>query len=312
MGNIVLSEFTSARLAAGPNELSDELERGRIVHFHKCPIGLPDADDLVFLREEMPRRLRLKNISYHPEADRIFGISGEREPIERTRRILKEHSRRVQEFLTRHAPALASGWKVGTSSFRPLQERGRNLAAHASNELVHVDAGAYGATHGDRIARFFVNVNPTEDRVWLTKGAFPDLYRRHGRWAGILPPNGSDGYLEETLLDRARTAVARAVAKVIPAAILLDSSPYDRIMRRFHNFMKDTPAFQDATEGHQEFAFAPFSAWMVFTDMVSHACIAGQHALVDTFVVPLANCRLPAMAPYHILKGGANGEPEGR
>jgi hypothetical protein len=34
---------------------------------------------------------------------------------------------------------------------------------------------------------------------------------------------------------------------------------------------------------------------------VSHACIAGQHALVDTFLVPLRNCRLAA--PYHLLSG---------
>jgi len=40
---------------------------------------------------------------------------------------------------------------------------------------------------------------------------------------------------------------------------------------------------------------------MVLTDGVSHACIAGQHALVDTFLVPLRNCKLPA--PYHLLAG---------
>ena len=42
---------------------------------------------------------------------------------------------------------------------------------------------------------------------------------------------------------------------------------------------------------------------MVLTDGVSHACIQGQHALVDTFLIPLANCRLPA--PYHLLAGAA-------
>jgi hypothetical protein len=42
---------------------------------------------------------------------------------------------------------------------------------------------------------------------------------------------------------------------------------------------------------------------MVLTDGVSHACISGQHALVDTFLVPLRNCRRPA--PYHLLAGRA-------
>ncbi len=300
----MLSTFTKERLAlAGPNDLSDELERGRIVHFPESPLDLPAAADLEFLRQEMPALLTSKNVSYHHEADIIIGTKGPKGTIERARAILKEHSRRVQEFLGRAIPALAREWQVGTSSFRPLQERGRNLSPHASNELVHVDAGAYGATHGDRIFRFFVNVNPSEDRVWITKGAFPDLHRRYAQEAGVERPAGASGWLEEGLLDRMRTATAGALAAVLPQARLLDSSPYDRAMRRFHNFMKDTPEFQAATEGHQEFRFKPFSAWMVLTDMMSHACISGQHAFTDTFVVPLRNCRLPEMAPINILKG---------
>jgi hypothetical protein len=300
----MLSTFSRERLeSAGPNDLSDELERGKIVQFSDCPIGLPSPEDLDFLRAEMPKLLKSKNISYHPEADRIFGIKGDAEAVERTQRILKEHSGRVQAFLSRRIPALAKDWIVGTSSFRPLQERGRNLSAHASNELVHVDAGAYGATHGDRIIRFFVNVNPAEDRVWITKGAFPELYDRYGSRAGIRRPESGRGWLEEGVLDRMRTGFARGLGALIPPARLIDSSPYDRMMRRFHNFMKDTPEFQSASEGHREFAFKPFSAWMVFTDMVSHACTSGQFAFIDTFVIPLGNCRLPELAPINILKG---------
>ena len=57
-------------------------------------------------------------------------------------------------------PALAKNLRAGTCSFRPLEERGRNLKPHASNELVHIDAGAYGATNGDRILRFFRQRKP--------------------------------------------------------------------------------------------------------------------------------------------------------
>ncbi|MFN3484426.1 MAG: Kdo hydroxylase family protein [Planctomycetota bacterium] len=299
----MLSTFTRDQLTRlGPTDLSDELEFGRIVHFPECPVELPSPEDLAFLREEMPKRLKLKNVSYHPEADRIFGIRGDRQVVERTHRILKGHSARVQEFLRRVIPTLARGWRPGTSSFRPLQERGRNLSRHASNELVHVDAGAYGATHGDRVLRFFVNVNPSEDRIWTSKGALPELYERYGRQAGLVPPDGAAPRLEEGFLDRLRTAAVRTLSAVIPTVRLLDSSPYDRAMRRFHNFMKDTPEFQSAPEGHREFAFKPFSAWMVFTDMVSHACISGQHAFIDTFIIPLANCRRPELAPINILR----------
>jgi hypothetical protein len=300
----MLATYSTAQLSqVPPDTLSDDLENGKIVCFPECPIDLPGAEDLEFLRQEMPKHLASKNISYHPEAGKIIGIKGSPEIISRAQRILNEHNGRVQAFLKRTMPALTKNWLVGTASFRPLQEKGRDLPAHASNELVHVDAGAYGATHGDGIIRFFVNVNPVEDRVWITKGAFSELYRRYGSRAGIAPENGANGHaMEEGLLDRARTSLANGLSAIVPSAKFIDSSPYDRAMRRFHNFMKDTPEFQSTPEGHREFRFKPFQAWMVFTDRVSHACLSGQHAFADTFVVRLGSCRLPAMAPINILK----------
>ena len=88
-------------------------------------------------------------------------------------------------------------------------------------------------------------------------------------------------------------------------APMLDSSPYDRVMRKFHNYMKDTPEFQQITAGHQTFRFQPFSAWMVLTDMVSHASVSGQHALVYTGLLKLEDCRLPELAPFNILRAAA-------
>ncbi len=65
--------------------------------------------------------------------------------------------------------------------------------------------------------------------------------------------------------------------------------------------MKDTASFQQAEQGYVEFRFPPFSAWMVYTDMVSHACLSGQYAFIHTSVVPLENCHLPKLAPINIL-----------
>jgi hypothetical protein len=285
-----------------PDELGDALERGEIVHFPRAPIELPGDADLGFLREELPGRLRNKNISYHPETDSVPGLKAEPDIVERVERILKQHARRVEAFLQRMMPTLTRDWTIGTSSFRPIQERGRALSPHASNELVHFDAGAYGRTNGDRILRFFVNVNPVEDRVWATRGAFPEVYARFGRAAHVTPGMRGRVSLEPGALDRLRTGFLRALAAAgLPQAMLADSSPYDRTMRQFHNFMKDEPAFRDDTSSQFEIRFAPFSAWMVLTDMVSHASLSGQYAFVNTFLLRLANCRLPHLAPYRVL-----------
>ena len=286
----------------GPS-LSDELERGHIVHFPTCPIELPAAEDLEFFRERLPSLLERKNVSFHPEAARVVGAGGSPEERARVERVLRSHADRVQTFLKAAIPSLVPGWTVATTSFRPIEEKGRNLAPHASNELVHVDAGAYGATKGARILRFFVNVNPTEDRVWATKGVFPELFARFGARAGVAGPSAPS--LEEGVIDRARGLLVSGLSSLgLPLARVLDSSPYDRAMRRFHNYMKDSQEFRADRETYQEFRFPPFSAWMVLTDGVSHACLSGRFAFVDTFLIPLANCRLPELAPINVLRAG--------
>ena len=303
----MLQTFTDADVATGESgAISDALEQGHVVQFPKCPFALPSEADLHFLREVTPKHLKRKNVSYHPEVDRVVGLQGDPEVLERAKRILTDHSARLQEFLMKAIPRLAAGWKVGTSSFRPLQEKGREISAHKSSELVHIDAGAYGATHGDRILRFFVNANPTEHRVWVSKGAFPELYRDHAERAGLLPATGNGHDLRPGLADRLRTGALRTIARAgFPPALLVDSSPYDRLMRRFHNYMKDTPEFQSMREGHVELSFPPGTAWMVFPDGVSHACLSGRHAFIDTFIIPLENCRFQDLAPFNILAGGA-------
>jgi hypothetical protein len=304
----MLEVFDSERLQeAGPFDLSDALEQGNIVHFPTSPVTIPAAEDLAFFREELPHLLKLKNISYHPEAGRVRGLDVvDAEAADRVTRILRQVSDDVASFLTAHAPSLTEEWTVGTCSFRPIQEKGRNLKAHASNELVHIDAGAYGATNGDRILRFFINVNPTEDRVWATKGNFPELYQRYADVAEIRADNPGPGYLQKKPWDHLRTGLLNGIAAVgVPTAKVLDSSPYDRAMRKFHNYMKDTPSFQQEPAGHEEFRFPPFSAWMAFTDMVSHASLSGQFAFVHTSIVRLQNCRKPELAPFNILRNSA-------
>jgi hypothetical protein len=304
----MLDSFDKQRLAQlAADEISDSLEQGSIVFFPESPVALPSADDLEFIRQELPALLKLKNISYHPEAGKVRGLDTTDAAVsERVTRILSRVSDDIAGFLKTAAPRLTDNWTVGTCSFRPIEERGRELSAHASNELVHIDAGAYGATNGDRILRFFINVNPGADRVWASKGNFNDLFRSHGDRAQLSYRGAGDKYLRKGLLDHAWTGLVKAVAGMgMPTVRVLDSSPFDREMRRFHNYMKDTPAFQQQSDGHQEFRFPPFSAWMVFTDTVSHACLSGQFAFVHTSIVRLDSCRRPELAPINVMRQAA-------
>ena len=287
---------------ASPARVADALEQSEIVYFARCPLELPPSDDLDFLREELPLQTRIKNVSYHPESDSIPRFDAP-EPVRiRTTSILKEHSRSVTRYLERIVPDMTPGWTVGTCSFRPLEEKGRALKPRSSNEIVHVDAGAYGATRGDRILRFFVNVNPVVERVWGTRGSFSTLLERHPELLAAARGGSRRLGVNEGLGDRGYRRLLAALGRVLPLAKVLDSSPYDRAMRRVHNHMKESEAFRGDRRGYRELRFPPFSAWMVLTDSVSHSVISGQHALVTTILVPLRNCRRPELSPYHVLK----------
>ena len=161
-----------------------------------------------------------------------------------------------------------------------------------------------GTTLPRQLKRKNVSYHPEADRVWKSKGAFPALFEKYGREAelyGDLTPS-----LERGLSRKARTSFLNGLAKIgLPLAPLLDSSPCDRVMRKFHNYMKDTPAFQQTDDSVQTFNFEPYCAWMVLTDMVSHASYSGQHALVYTGLISLQNCRLQDLAPFNILRAAA-------
>ena len=290
---------------ATPQEIEDTLERGEVVYFDRCPIELPTPDDLDLLRQDHSGELKAKNISYHPESDSIPRFDASPEMTRRIEGILRSHGERVAEFWKQSVPDFIDGWKVGTTSFRPVEEKGRDLKPRSSNELVHIDAGAYGATNGARILRFFVNVNETRDRVWGTKGSFESLMQRYDAlWSAARGGNDSVP-LTKSPLDHLYSGIIKAASKAYPLFRVIDSSPYDRSMRRIHNYMKETPAFRDDRSDYVEIHFPPMSAWMVFTDGISHSALTGQHAFISTALIPLENCRNFDHTPYGILEASA-------
>jgi hypothetical protein len=77
-------------------------------------------------------------------------------------------------------------------------------------------------------------------------------------------------------------------------------------MLRFHNFLKENEDFQESCT-RQRWEFPPGSAWMVYTDMVSHAVLSGRFALEQTFIVSRSAMVRPESAPISILESLAGG-----
>lgn len=287
--------------AASSDEVEDALEAGQVVYFPQCPIPLPSDGDLDWLRGGLDVGLRTKNLSYHPESDSVPRFEADEDTRIRVENLLRTHGQRVAEFWQRVLPDFVPGCTYGTTSFRPVEEKGRDLKPRSSNELVHIDAGAYGATNGARILRFFVNVHPERDRVWGTKGSFEQIMQRHEPLWNAARGGRHRVPTRKGPLGHVYSGLIGAASRVYPLFRVIDSSPYDRSMRRIHNYMKEDPGFRSDLADYQEIRFPPGSAWMVFTDGISHAALEGQYAFVSTALIPLQNCRNRARTPLGIL-----------
>ena len=296
-GDYQLRDFSDA----SGIEIEDALEAGQVVYFPKCPVELPGPADLDWLRSGLEAGLKAKNLSYHPESDSVPRFEADAATKLRVTSLLRAHGERVARFWRKAVPDYIPGCTFGTTSFRPVEEKGRDLNPRSSNEFVHIDAGAYGATNGARLLRLFVNVHPARDRVCGTKRSFEHRLSRHRPLWDAARGGRPRVPIQKKVLDRAFSGVVAGASKVYPLFRVIDSSPYDRSMRRIHNYMKETPAFQEDRSDYQEIRFPPGSAWMVFTDGISHAALTGQYAFISTALVPLENCRRFDRTPFGIL-----------
>jgi 3-deoxy-D-manno-oct-2-ulosonic acid (Kdo) hydroxylase len=271
--------------------LCGELEAGNIVYFPSTPFDFPE-DDIQFLltRKQTDTALH-KNIAYRPAADRITGVEESSGPgFERLRSIVRGYSQRSAKFLDQLLTPYAGKWKLDYASYRPLEERGRPARLRARNDLPHVDAFPTRPTNGDRILRLFTNINPAQNRVWITSQTFDVLGPHFAKAIGLPRAEGSGA------LSRTFRLIARAVH--LPGA---HRSPYDEFMHKCHNSMKEDSAFQESCP-KQRWEFPPHSTWIVFTDFVSHAVLEGQYALEQTFIISRDAMVRPEMSPLRILE----------
>ena len=287
-----------ANLAPSPEQARAwcaQLEAGDILFFPQTPVLLT-ADDTSFLLGQQQTDSSLhKNIAYKPNIDKLSGFDAKTASpaaVERLHAIMRRYSQSVVAFLTGFLAPYRANWHLDYASFRPQEEQGRDLPLRRRNDLLHTDAFPTRPTHGARILRFFNNIHPARTRDWIVSDPFAATVRQFAP-KQIAPEPGS-------ALSRLGKGAARAIG--LGAAIpSLKRSPYDDFMMRFHNFLKENPRWQAECPKYP-YQFPAGSSWMVYTDTVPHAVLAGQYALEQTFLVrPEAMVR-PEVSPLRVLE----------
>ena len=279
-------------MTAGDSSAIDQrLERGEVEYFPTCPFPVPQGEDLIFLMEQSLASRAHKNISYQPRSCKAAGfLHHSSEQAQRLRRLLAEFSRIATDWLARTLPRYAAAWQLDQVSFRPIEEATRKLRQKARNDLLHVDAFPNRPTNGHRILRLFVNVNPTEPRIWATSEPFGKLLERFRHAVG-LPTSQTTGWSQ-----RLKGNLFRLFRPGRPAR-----SVYDSFMLRFHDFLKANDEFQE--KGPKRFwTFAPGSAWLALTDVTSHAALRGRFALEHSYFIAPHTLALPEESPHALLE----------
>ena len=283
----------------GDNQLRDwcsRLEAGDVLYFPQTPVPIP-PDDLTFLLGQQQTSSTLhKNIAYKPDRDKLSGVDEKAAApaeVARTHEVMQRYSKSIERFLSGFLASYQQRWRLDYASFRPLEEKGRDLPVRRRNDLLHTDAFPTRPTHGWRILRFFHNIHPTRTRDWVVGEPF-------ARVVGAFTP----GKLAIPQSDSPVVRVGKQLAQAVGFAALVPQwkrGPYDEFMMRLHNTMKEDSAFQ-ASCVREEVQFSPGSSWMVYTETVPHAVLGGQYALEQTFLVDPAAMVTPDSAPIAILE----------
>lgn len=264
----------------GPGAEAD-IEAGKLLFMPELAFGLLPAEQR-FL-DPAYADPAAKNINLRAGEDEIRGARGTPEEQQAIGAMLRRFRSQAEALVTRLFPYYAGKLRLANTSFRPVAIEGRVSSWRKDDTRLHVDAFPSNPTQGVRLLRVFSNVHPAGGaRVWRVGEPFDDFARRHiDQIQPALP--GSAWLLQKLhVTKRRRTA-------------------YDHLMLHLHDRAKADLNWQQ-TSPQQRMEFPPGSTWVVFTDQVLHAAMAGQFAFEQTFTLAPEDQLDPGTAPLHVLE----------
>ncbi|MBA2653634.1 MAG: Kdo hydroxylase family protein [Gammaproteobacteria bacterium] len=241
------------------------LESGEVMYLPELSFRL-FPQEKVFLSHHYASP-KTKNVSFDWNHSMLQGaVCTKTESIQLTQ-MLNRYATYTKQLLTNLFPLYQDEVEQGRTSFRPVEIMGRVSPSYRKDDTrLHVDAFPSTPTQGKRILRVFTNVNPAHPRVWRIGAPFNKVI--------------------EYFYPKLRAPVVGAATMLNALKITKQKrTPYDHYMLQLHNAMKADMEYQEQVPQTQQL-FQPGSSWIVYTDQVSHAAMAGQFTFEQTFYVP--------------------------
>ncbi|WP_410211370.1 Kdo hydroxylase family protein [Aquirhabdus sp.] len=267
-----------------PQELTEQavrsLEQGDVLILPQLHFALSEEENQ-FLSPSIIGKS--KNVSFDPKTGKVQGSIVNEEAAVLLQKMMQRYATFARELMDHLFPEYQQDLIQSRTSYRPLEIAGRTTSWRKDDTRLHVDSFPATPVQDKRILRIFTNVNPHgKPRSWRLGESFEKVAQRF--LPHIASPTwGVSGFLNSVGLTKSRR------------------SDYDHYMLRMHDGMKADLDYQ-ATVEHLAYDFPAGSTWIVFTDHVSHAAMAGQYVFEQTFYLPVHAMNDESQAPQRILE----------
>ncbi len=280
---IRLENWGVSNSKVSPADGVEMLESGKILFFPNLKFDLLTEEESLLSPATTSRRA--KNISYDSQLNDLKGTSLEGPRLRILQNMMRRFSTSAHSLLQLALPKYSSYLTKARTSFRTLEVSKRHSSSLKDDTKLHVDSFPSTPTQGNRILRVFSNVNPNgESRKWRV-GSEPFAKTAERFWSKMGSPFwGSHALMHMLKITRGRR------------------SDYDHYMLCLHNMMKLDPDYQKNAP-QESIDLPPNTSWIVFTDQVPHAAMAGQYVLEQTFYLPVAGMHSPDKSPLRVLEG---------
>ncbi|HET8701919.1 MAG TPA: Kdo hydroxylase family protein [Nitrococcus sp.] len=283
----VLETFADATQWSSPNDEAAQaravsaIEGGKILYFPALAFPMDDVER-VFLSSDCTDG-KAKNISYDPRVGTVQGTSCSGAQKTLLVGMMRRYGDCAQQLLLGLIPGYRPGLERARTSYRPVEVEGRQMSRKKNDALLHVDAFPSRPNQGRRIMRVFTNVNPHgRSRVWHVGEPFEAFATKF--LPTVSPPRpGAARLLQWSGLTKSlRTR-------------------YDHTMLQLHDNGKLDDAYQ-TNAPRERVEFPPGATWIVYTDQVLHAALAGQYVFEQTFHLDVESLTQPATSPLRVLE----------
>ena len=280
VSNLSITTWDHVCSAAEQEQAIHALEHGSVLFFPRLRFSINDDEVRLF---SPALAAKSKNVSLDPSNGTLRGSSAGEADLKLLQNMMQRFVTANRLLLRNLFPHYAAGLSSGRASFRPVEIAGRSTSWRKDDTRLHIDSFPSSPVQGKRILRVFSNVNPHgQSRSWRLGEPFESVARRY------LPTLPAPVWGVSPLLEMVGITKSRR-------------SDYDHFMLQMHDRMKADLDYQSKVD-QLAVEFPAGSSWMVFTDQVSHAAMAGQYAFEQTYYLPVASMADPSQAPLRILE----------